>query len=45
MASDGKYWAEVDYDADSGQFVFSGRYTVIPNEAVKAVQQAAAQGG
>jgi len=45
MASDGKYWAEVDYDASSGQFVFSGRYTVIPNEAVQAVQQAAAQGG
>lgn len=45
MASDGKYWAEVDYDANSGQFVFSGRYTVIPNEAVQAVQQAAAQGG
>lgn len=44
IAADGKYWAEVDYDANNGQFAFSGRYTVIPNEAVQAIQQASAQG-
>lgn len=45
ISSDGKYWAEVDYDGQTNQFAFSGRYTMIPNDAVKAIQQSAAQGG
>jgi hypothetical protein len=44
-AADGKYWAEVDYNAADGQFKFSGRYAFIDNQAVQAVQQALAQSG
>lgn len=42
--ADGIYWAEVEYDYTQRQFMFSGRYAFIPQNAVSALQQAASKG-
>ena len=38
------FWAEIEYNGQAGQFMYSGRYASVPAAASQAVQQSSAQG-
>jgi len=38
------FWAEIEYNGQAGQFMYSGRYASVPAVASQAVQQSSAQG-
>jgi hypothetical protein len=40
--ADSKFWAEVDYDAASAQYKFTGRYAIISKSLITAMKQALA---